>query len=372
MKIGFDAKRAFYNSTGLGSYSRTVLQVLSRFYPQNQYVLFSPRSRKPPKFNLHLHYPTVWSQQRFFCFMWRTKGLVKSEEFSSLDLFHGLSGQIPMAKSSVPYVVTIHDLIFLVYPEFYNPIDVKIYKFKSQYAVNNSQIVISISQSTKNDILRFFKIPEEKIKVVYQSYNPIFSRKCTYEEKLRVRSKYNLPGQFILYVGTIEPRKNALRILNAMEKYSIDFPIVLIGRFKPAYKKKIFDFLRSAKIKNRVFFVNNVKFKDLPAIYQQALYFVYPSLYEGFGIPVIEAQRSGLPVITSNVSSLPEAGGPHSILVDPFDVEQLGYAMLNLLNDGQLRRNMAEKGKIYVQKFSEKNFADNLMDVYRQVVTELN
>ncbi len=368
MKIGFDAKRAFYNSTGLGSYSRTVLQVLSKFYPQNDYVLFVPRHKREPKFKLDNLYPTVWSDQSFFSFFWRAKGLVKNPQFSSLDLFHGLSGQIPMSKSNVPYVVTIHDLIFMIYPQFYNPIDVQIYKFKSQYSVNNSQIVISISQATKNDILRFFNLNEDKIRVVYQSYNPIFSKQATDEEKKIVREKYSLPKQFILYVGTIEPRKNALRILMAMDKFNIDFPIVLVGRFKSAYKKKIFRFLNNSLVKNRVYFVNNVEFADLPAIYQQAIFFVYPSLYEGFGIPVIEAQRSGVPVITSNVSSLPEAAGPHSILVDPLSIDELGTAMLTLLNDSLLRNQMAEKGKIYVQKFSEKNFADNLMRVYQEIL----
>ena len=367
MKIGFDAKRAFYNKTGLGSYSRTTLKVLSTYYPENQYLLFSPKKDKIPFEGLASDYQTIWSKKSF-SFLWRDFNMVKSPEYKSLDIFHGLSGQIPVGKSSVPRIVTIHDLIFLIHPEFYNPIDVQIYKSKSAYAVKNSQIVISISESTKNDVLKFFNINKDKIKVVYQSYNPIFSKTLPEKVKLNVKQKYNLPDSFILYVGTVEPRKNILTVIKAMHFYNIDYPLVIVGRHKKHYFKEIAKFIQGKKIVKNLFFQTNVDFNDLPAIYQQATVFIYPSLYEGFGIPVIEAQQSGVPVITSNISSLPEAAGPHSITVNPLDIDQIANALIVLLNDEEKRKTMIASGYEYVKRFSDKNFADQLMQVYQEVV----
>ncbi len=365
MRIGFDAKRAFYNKTGLGSYSRTALSVLSTYYPQNQYILFAPQKKNIPFKSLEKQYPTVWSETGLSSFIWRNFSIIKNDEYQKLDLFHGLSGQIPFGNSRIPRIVTIHDLIFLIYPQFYNPVDVQIYKSKTAYSVKNSQIVISISQSTKNDILKFFNIPANKIRVVYQSYNPIFSQKLDNTYLSQVKLKYKLPSEFILYVGTVEPRKNILSVIKAMHFHNIDYPLVIVGRHKKHYIKQILDFIRGKNISNRLFFLTDVVFEDLPAIYQQAKIFVYPSLYEGFGIPVIEAQQSGVPVITSNISSLPEAAGPHSITVTPLDIEQIGVNLKLLLGDEQKRKQMISKGLEYVKRFSEKNFADNLMNVYK-------
>ncbi len=367
MTIGFDAKRAFYNKTGLGSYSRTVLNVLSKFYPENTYKLFCPKQKKTPAFDLQKQYPTVWSSSAAFSFLWRSFFITKNREFEQLDLYHGLSGEIPFGKTSVPLVVTIHDLIFLRLPELYNPLDVRIYNFKSRYAVQNSQIVISISEATKRDILTFYNINPEKIQVVYQSYNPIFNQKFSDEQKAKVRQKYGLPNDYILYVGTIEKRKNLLSLLKAVEIARLDIPVVAVGRFRSDYKPQILEFLSKSPVSGQVYFVHNVEFSDLPAIYQSALVFVYPSIYEGFGIPVIEAQQSGVPVITSNVSSLPEAAGPHSVLVDPTGAEQIADGLKKLLFDETYRNQVIEQGYRYVQRFSPENFAKGLMKVYREV-----
>ncbi len=368
MTIGFDAKRAFYNKTGLGSYSRTVLNVLKQFYPENNYVLFAPKRNREKVKELDKEFYTVWSNSLLPGFVARSYGFTKTKEYNSLDLYHGLSGEIPMGKSRIPRIVTIHDLIFLKFPELYNPLDSKIYNFKSHFAVNNSQIVISISHSTKQDILTYYNTNPDKIRVVYQSYNPVFNKKVPATERKKILDKYNLPANYILYVGTIERRKNLLTLLKAADYLKIDIPIIVVGRFKSDYKKTILDFLSAAKIKKNIHFVHDVEFADLPAIYQSAIVFVYPSVYEGFGIPVIEAQQSGVPVITSNTSSLPEAAGPHSILINPEDYEQLAEGLAKLLNNENLRQEMIKAGFEYVKKFSPENFANSLMQVYKEAV----
>jgi len=228
-------------------------------------------------------------------------------------------------------------------------------------------LIIAISESTKNDILRFFKVDENKIRVVYQSFNPIFYKKLSPEQRTKILKKYGIDFQnFILSVGTIEERKNILLLLKAVKNLNLDLPIILIGRLKGSYGKKVKKFV-DTYLSKQVFILQNVNFNDLPAFYQSAELFVYPSVYEGFGIPVIEAQQSEVPVITSKVSSLPEAAGPHSILIDPFSIDEMQEALLKILYDPVLKQEMILKGKEYVKKFSDENFARGLMNVYREL-----
>ena len=211
------------------------------------------------------------------------------------------------------------------YPQYYQSIDRKIYTYKFRKASENADKIIAISECTKRDIIRYFNIPDDKIEVVYQGCDPVFARPVSKKEKDRVRAAYGLPERFILSVGTIEERKNLLLAVKAVEKLD-DVHLVAIGK-STDYAKKVQDYVEAHGLENRVHIIHNLKFGDLPILYLLASLFVYPSRFEGFGIPIVEALSAGVPVIASTGSCLEEAGGEHSIYVDPDDVEGMANAM---------------------------------------------
>ncbi|MDR0661548.1 MAG: glycosyltransferase family 4 protein [Prevotellaceae bacterium] len=373
MIIGYDAKRAFKNFTGLGNYSRSVISTLAEYYPDNRYILYTPPYRNhtehafAQKENVKIIKPHGLYKK--FSSVWRSFGISKYAEQDKVKLFHGLSGELPtgLSQRNIRSVVTIHDLIFLRYPEFYKPIDRSIYKKKFRAACKNSDLIIAISKQTKDDIVNFFKIKEEKIRLVYQGCNPQFYNTCSEEQKQVAAKKYNLPQKYILYVGTIEERKNLNTIIRALASMPKDIYLVAIGR-ETKYTDKVTAEINKLKLNDRVKFIHKSDFRDLPAIYQQAQVFVLPSVFEGFGIPVLEALNSKIPVIASNVSSLPEAGGPHSLYINPTDSKELEKALFQLFAHPELRENMIVNGYKYAQNFREQKLANDLWSVYQELM----
>jgi glycosyltransferase involved in cell wall biosynthesis len=282
-------------------------------------------------------------------------------------IFHGLSGELPLKWNAKPIkkIVTIHDLIFLRFPQYYSYFDRKIHFWKFKKATEKADLIIAISEQTKRDIIQYLKVPENKISVVYQGCHQAFKENQAEEFLNSVKEKYNLPNRFILNVGTIEERKNLLNIVKAIK--GTEIPLVVIGK-KTAYFNKVQKYLRKNKLENQVHFLENVSMEELAAIYKLADLFVYPSFFEGFGIPVIEALFSKTPVITSNLSCLPEAGGKDSVYIDPHHVEDLKAKIIFLWNNESERKRRAEKGFEFVQKFNDENIARNLMNVYRSIL----
>ncbi|HNU15397.1 MAG TPA: glycosyltransferase family 1 protein [Chitinophagaceae bacterium] len=382
MNIGFDAKRAFHNGTGLGHYSRTLIRSLSEYYPEHQYYLFNPNPSADFELkgnNLHEVLPTGFLN-RSFSSAWRSSWVKKDMKRLGIDIYHGLSHEIPLGirKTGIRSVVTIHDLIHERYPEQYSALEVKIYSRKFRYACEHADKVIAISEQTKRDIIAFYKTPEEKITVCYQSCNPAFGMAVSQEEKARVRNEFSLPDQFFLYVGSIAERKNLLNILKALFllRNELDIPLVVIGDgFK--YKQQVKDFVMQNGLKDKVIFLSeNEKARSskafrsatvFPAIYQSAIAMIYPSFFEGFGIPVLEALWSRLPVITSNVSCLPEAGGDGACYVNPASTEEIAGAMKKIYYDKEFANTLSEKGWRHAQSFNQKKCADAVMNVYKSV-----
>lgn len=371
MRIGFDAKRAYFNYSGLGNYSRNTIHYLSHRYPDNEFYLYIPRKKNQipnGDFNNHtLVYPESW-RARNFSSLWRSYWLGKQLVRDGVELYHGLSNEIPfdIIKHHVPSVVTIHDLIFLRFPEWYNPIDRKIYARKAKFSCLNADRVIAISEQTRSDIIHFFNTPEEKIDVVYQGCDPDFYVQRTPAEKQELSQKYSLPASFLLYVGTIEPRKNLLQVIKARHMGKLDIPLMVIGRRTP-YIKQILEYIAEHSLKN-ITFLEDVPNEDLPGIYQMADAFIYPSRFEGFGIPILEALFSRTPVITSSGSCCDEAGGESSMYVDPDDTDQMIHAIRLILADEELRNEMQEKGYDHALGFKDEIIADNVMEVYRKVL----
>ena len=368
MNLGYDAKRAFLNTSGLGNYSRNTLNALQKYYPQHEYTLFTPDLKigmLKQQDAFKVIFPSK-SMSKLKKTWWRNYQVSKEVEKQKVDLFHGLSNEFPKGihKTSIPSVVTIHDLIFLRYPEFYKPIDRKIYYQKVKYASNVATKIIAISEQTKLDIVSFYGIHPAKIEVIHQSISPLFFDKA---DTVSVQEKYQLPDHFVLAVGTVEERKNQLTVIKALQAKEIDLPLVLVGN-PTSYCNDIHKYLAEYNIKDRVIFLKNIPEKDLAAIYQLAELSVYISVFEGFGLPVIEAMACGCPVITSNVSCLPETAGQAAILCSPENEEEIGNSIYNILNNDKLKQSLIQKGIDRAREFSAQNYAARLMNLYNGII----
>jgi glycosyltransferase involved in cell wall biosynthesis len=383
MNIGFDAKRAYHNQTGLGHYSRTLIRSLAQYYPAHEYFLFNPRSSGLFHFeevdNLHEMLPQHFPGTLFRA-AWRSSWIKKDLKELSIDLYHGLSHEIPFGiqKTGVRSVVTIHDLIHERFPEQYNPVDVKIYRKKFRYACLHADKVIAISDQTKKDIIEFYQTPENKIVVCYQSCNSSFAEEVSETQKKLIRLKYNLPPEFFLHVGSIIERKNLMNICKAifLLRNTLDIPLVIIGD-GGKYKQQVKDFIKQNDLEKKIIFlsenpsaISSRTFQnadDFPIIYQSAVAMIYPSFFEGFGIPVLESLWSRLPVITSNVSSLSEVGGDAAWYVDPQSAEEIAEGMKKIYTGEKIRNEMKEKGRLHAQHFTQQRSAESVMNVYKSL-----
>ncbi len=374
MVIGFDAKRVFANYTGLGNYSRYVIRALSENFPDNQYRLYAPKNIVNTdlavildKENITSVFPQgIWSHLSSY---WRTKAITKDLFRDGVELYHGLSNELPVGigKKGIASVVTIHDLIFLRYPEYYKTPDRMIYNRKFKYACQASNRIIAISECTKRDIVSYYHISPDKIQVVYQGCDPKFREKVSFEEKKQVCEKYGLPETFMLNVGTIEPRKNLLLAVKSLLHLDKSIHLVVIGRLTP-YALKVKSYIAQHGLEGRVHFLQGVPLSDLPALYQSASVFVYPSLFEGFGIPILEALCSEVPIIAATGSCLEEAGGSHSIYVNPEDDTGLASAVDRVVSDIKLQATMIAEGKKHASLFNDKRFAEQTMSIYQSLV----
>ena len=366
MIIGYDAKRIFHNNTGLGNYGRDVIRILHQYTPISEYILYNTKPSKIERVsileNILIRYPNNWFWKKFSS-LWRLGAVTQQIIKDQVDIYHGLTGEIPagLKKHNIKTVVTIHDLIFFSHPHYYSFFDRIIYSKKFKHAAVNSDAIIAISEQTKRDIIKYLKVDESKITVVYQGCNDAFKQVYSPAEKEAVRKKYGLPEEFILNVGTLQERKNALSIVHAV--HGTPHFLVLIGGEKE-YAKKIHAYVEQHGLEKQVLFLKNINVNELAIIYQLATIFCYPSICEGFGIPIIEALFSKTPVITSFGSCFPEAAGPNSIYVDPLDVDSLRKEFLRLFTDNKLRKTIAEKGYVFVQKFTDPKVAENVYQVY--------
>lgn len=355
MKIGYEAKRVFHNSSGLGNYSRNLIRAMAENYSANEYFLYNPSPGKIPfgKEFENIHEVQSGYANPLMANLWRQALIPKKAFNDHVDVFHGLSHELPVGlhKKEIPSIVTIHDLIFIHKPELYKPIDRKIYTIKANAACEQATKIVAASLQTKKHLIKYLEVPEEKIQVVYQSCDPVFWKKYTKEEIAKTTAKHKLPEKFVLFVGTLEERKNVDKLVAATQQLKL--PLVLIGRATDFWKKT-----KSKIQKPELIFTPNVPDnQELAHIYNSAKLFVYPSYFEGFGIPVLEAQACGVPVITSDKSSLPEVAGPDSILVDPKSESELLNAIRMVWESEGLQKKMTKNSL----KFASENFKDDVL-----------
>lgn len=381
MRIAFDAKRAYQNNTGLGNYSRSLISSVAELYPQNTYYLMAPKQTdmyRDTFSNMH----TITPQGIFkpLSSLWRSNFVTGDLMKLDIDVYHGLSNEIPagIQNTGIKSVVTIHDLIFERYPKQYKPVDNAIYRKKFSNACKHADKVIAISEQTKQDIIQYYGTPADKIAVCYQSCNTIFEQKVSDAEKQRIRQKYKLPETYFLYVGSVIERKNLLTICKALKalKPELNIPLAVIGN-GGEYMQQVKAYLAANGLTNDVIFLSEQEgtkddadfksAKDFPTIYQSALAMIYPSIYEGFGIPILEAMWSGTPVITSNISCMPETGGDAVYYIDPFSTDDMIKAIRDIATNETLRNELSAKGLIQAQKFTPAKCAAAVMQVYESL-----
>ena len=378
MKIGFDGKRAAQNFTGLGNYSRYALEALLRYYPNEEYCVYIPKDVNNARFDellglsngkMRKLMPLSWLARRFKS-LWRVWGVTKSLKADGVQVFHGLSNELPLnicsALPEVKSVVTVHDVIFRRLPQCYPVIDRMIYDFKFRSACRNAGHVIAVSECTKRDIVKDYGISPEKISVIYQGCDPLFAQPVAPERIAEVRQKYSLPEKFIVSVGTIEERKNLLSVVKALLFLPQDIHLVAVGR-RTKYTALVDKFVAENCLQDRVHLLHGVPYLDLPVIYKCADVFAYMSLYEGFGIPLLEALNSCVPVVAATGSCLEEAGGPGSLYVAPFDVRAIADALASCFVPA-VRERMVEEGRCWAGNFSMERFAEQTMECYKDVL----
>ena len=367
--IGFDAKRIVRNATGLGNYGRTLVNDLVAGSPDNWlFRLYAPdRGRDDLREGIihssRLSFAYPQSSLAIQRSLWRIgRGIVNDMLRDGVQLYHGLTGELPrgLHKAGIKSVVTIHDLIFMRHLEYYHWLDAKLYAWKFRYTCQEADRIIAISECTKRDIMEFGNVPADKIEVIYQSCNPKFTQRVDDATLGTIREKYGLPQRFILNVGTIERRKNLLLAVSALDSVPSEIHLVAVGRQT--------EYARQLPHSNRVHLLSGISDAELAALYQMAEVFVYPSRYEGFGIPIIEAIHSGLPVVACTGSCLEEAGGPDSLYVDPDDVQAMATAICQSLCGADGREKRIEQSRQYVRRFVGKDVASQVATLYRSLL----
>ena len=367
-RIGFDAKRLFHNGTGLGNYSRSLVRSLKSYFPDNSYILFTPSvTYSDESFFFTQDFETVTSGMFTSKAVWRTRLILNALLEHDIDIFHGLSHELPIGieKTKIKSVVTIHDLIYKLFPKDFPFIDKKIYDAKWKNACTNANAIIATSEATKQDIIQYFNINPHKIHVVYQTCSDIFSQQYTKKEKEETLEKCGFPRNYMLYVGAIMDRKNVIALAQAynMIREKIDIPLVIVGKGREYYKQ-LLAYIEKNNLQEKILLRSDIGNDILPIIYQSAEIFLYPSKYEGFGIPVLEAFKSGTPIILSNTSSLPEVAGNAGYYVDPYKVESIAQAMLDLHENANLRNHLINEGFEREKEFTLENFAKKTLMVY--------
>ena len=365
--IGYDAKRIVRNGTGLGSYGRTLVNDIAAD-DSLQLRLYAPdegrddlRNQILSRQNISFCYP-AHSVMPFHKATWRTKGIVQDLRRDGVQLFHGLSGELPLGirKSGIKSIVTIHDLIFLRHPEFYNWIDTKIYAWKFRQTIREADHIIAVSECTKRDIIELGQVNEHRISVIYQSCAPRFSVSPSQHEEGKL-------SRYILSVGSIEARKNILLAVKALPYLPEDICLVIVGRHTK-YTDEVTAYAKANGLDHRVRILHGVSDEELPALYAGAEAFVYPSFYEGFGIPIIEAISCGLPVVACTGSCLEEAGGPDSLYVAPNDAEGMAQAIRQSLRGAEDREQRIVRSREYIRRFEGRDVASQVINLYHNLL----
>lgn len=366
MRIGIDARLVYYHQAGIGQYILRLTQALAQIDREDEFILFKSRMDRTFIVNQgNFGYQRLWTPSHH-----RFERLAMSLELLpyGLSVLHS-PDFIPPSHPRYPSVITVHDLAFLLYPRFLTRDSARYYG-QVDLAARHSDHIIAVSESTKRDTVRLLGVPESKITVIHEAAHPLFAPVTNTETLDRIRAFYGLPPEFVLFVSTIEPRKNLPTLLRAFRRLRDNYKsqaVLAIAGNRGWLAEEVDSVLQETKLGDAVRFLGGVANEELVYLYNAARLFVLPSFYEGFGLPPLEAMACGTPVIVSRISSLPEVVGDAGMLVDPEDVEGLTVAMWRTLSDENLRREMRTKGLKRAATFSWERAARETLAVYQKV-----
>ncbi|OGE81748.1 MAG: hypothetical protein A2826_02985 [Candidatus Doudnabacteria bacterium RIFCSPHIGHO2_01_FULL_43_23] len=383
MRIGIDCRTILNPSAGekagIAHYTYHLVKSLLDLDKTDDFVLFFDiRARDVAKefirANVKIVFFTFSEYKKYLPFFY-SHVLVASNIISEkLDVYHSPANIIPLRYSG-KFCITTHDLAIYRRPDLFPKSQGFSLKYIVPRSIHQAKKIIAVSESTKRDIQEFFSVDQKKVKVIHEGVDhQRFSQSSTIENsKEYLGEKYNIRNEYLLFVGTLEPRKNLIRLLEAFYRllagnpnYKSKYQLLLAGSLGWLYDT-IFDEVKNRGLGENVLLPGYVDAEDLPTLYRNATIFIYPSLYEGFGLPVLEALTSGTPVITSDSSSMPEIAGDAALFVDPVDVEGMVSAMRRFLEDEKLRSNYSERALLQAKKFSWEKCARETLDVYREV-----
>jgi glycosyltransferase involved in cell wall biosynthesis len=369
MRIAFDGSTLRPGRTGVGYYTEHLLEHLVTCTSDDEWMVVSNRSVETTQ-PLPAHVRVSTSPWRVPRLVWMQTLVPRELRRLGADVVHFTNGMMPIA-SSIPTVVTIHDMSLTLYPRYHPPRRVLLNRPLVNLAARRADAIITVSESARRDIVRLYGVAPSRVHVVHEAAAPHFTRVVDPGRLQRVRTDYGLNDRFILYVGTIEPRKNLPMLIEAFarRKRSGNLPhqLVCAGPYGwlCADVERLIDRLH---LRDQIRFTGYVSFDDLPALYSMAEIFVFPSVYEGFGLPVIEAMACGTPVITADVPALTEVAGGAAVHVASLDVEALGDALVALAGDRERRADLSARGLERARAFSWRRAALETLAVYRQVV----
>ncbi|OCL25566.1 hypothetical protein U472_14640 [Orenia metallireducens] len=348
------------NWSGIGRYSSNLIEELSKIKIADQLSLFSNYGKRQIDdfkiINCHSNVFSVSEQIELPYLNLKNK----------IDLFHSPHFVFPIFKFN-KLVLTIHDLTPLLFPEYFSSFARGYMRAMIWLSKFKADKIITVSKNTKEDLIKNFGFKENKIKVIYngveESYQPFIDQELLKD----TRQKYNTGENCILYVGNIKPHKNIPRLLKALSKVNEDSKLIIVGKRDKAYDE-IFEVIDKYQLNERVIFTGFVPDEDLILLYNAATLFVYPSLYEGFGLPPLEAMACGTPVITSNVSSLPEVVGDAAITINPYNIEELSDSINKVLSSKELQQELSQKGLERSKEFTWRRTAEETLKVYEELL----
>lgn len=355
MRIGIDVQTTLGEKTGFGFYVENLISNLKKIDSKNQYFFFKPTNEK----DLSAPKRLIWDQYQ----------MPQKAKFAQVDILHQPCFSAPIFYSG-KVVVTIHDIIAILYGKDIPLFSRQFFSKIMPFSYRRADKIIAISEHTKKDIIKYLKISPEKIIVIHSAADEMFNKGNISQEKiLAMKKKYQINKNYLLHIGTLNPRKNLqflIKVFSQVVNNLPDFQLVITGK-KGWYYQGLFDQVKNLGLEDKVIFTGYIKDIDKPIFYQGATLFVFPSLYEGFGLPPLEAMSCGCPVISSNTSSLPEVIGNAGILLSPNDELSWVRSIKMILEDKKLQKNLAKQGLEQAAKFSWSRTAQETLRVYEEL-----